>query len=435
VTGDIPKTRWERGVCGGKTAATMGRKALAYLASRPFLTEEKRRKARETLNRETAAALFEGLSMLRGTALKAAQILSMELDLFPPEVVEELRKSCHEVPPINRALARKVLGNALGGPPEAHFQAFDANAFAAASLGQVHRATARDGASLAVKIQYPGIRETIQSDMRLLRAALRAHPDRRSLEPVLAEVEVRLLEETDYRRELRSMAFFRERLGMDRVVVPAAREELSADAVLAAQYLPGRPVTDWLRTGPDQEARDRVAQTIQDLFVAGLYRLRCIHADPNPGNFLVLGDGKVGLVDFGCVKHFDDEFVSLYKQLLQDGLRKDEEGYIAVLQSLGITRHDLDSKARERIVKVSVDTSKWLSRLYKNERFDFRDVPGFIARGNKLMRQTYALRNHMNINSNFIFLHRTRYGLLRLFEQMEARVCFRNPYEWRQPSD
>ena len=234
MTGDIPRTQWERGLSGGKTAARMGRKALAYLARRPFLTEEKRLTARQTLNRETAVALFEGLSLLRGTALKAAQMLSMELDLFPPEVTEELRKSCHEVPPINRALARKVVQNALGGPPEAFFRTFDANAFAAASLGQVHRATSKDGASLAVKIQYPGIRETIQSDMRLMRTALRAHPDRRSLEPVMEEIEARLLEETDYGRELRNMAFFRERLGMDRVEVPAAWVELSADTVLAA---------------------------------------------------------------------------------------------------------------------------------------------------------------------------------------------------------
>lgn len=435
MTADIPRTLWERGLSGGKTAAKMSSKALAYLARRPFLTEEKRLTARITLNRETAAALFEGLSLLRGTALKAAQMLSMELDLFPPEVTEELRKSCHEVPPINRALARKVVQNALGGPPEAFFQTFDANAFAAASLGQVHRATTREGASLAVKIQYPGIRETIQSDMRLMRAALRAHPDRLSLEPVLAEIEARLLEETDYRRELHSMAFFRERLGMDRVAVPTAYEGLSAGTVLAADYLPGRPINDWLRTGPDQETRDRVAQTIQDLFVAGLYRLRCIHADPNPGNFLVLEGGKVGLVDFGCVKYFDDTFVSLYKELLQDSLHGDKAGYMELLQSLGITKPDLDSETMDRIFKVSVSTSQWLSQLYKDDRFDFKADPGFISRGTTLMRQTYALRSHMNINSNFIFLHRTRYGLLRLFEQMEARICFRNQYEWRQPAD
>jgi predicted unusual protein kinase regulating ubiquinone biosynthesis (AarF/ABC1/UbiB family) len=413
----------------------MGRKALLYLARRPFLSEEKRLTARQTLNRETAVALFEGLSMLRGTALKAAQMLSMELDLFPPEVTEELNKACHDVPPINRALARKVVQNALGGPPEAFFTTFDANAFAAASLGQVHRATTKEGEALAVKIQYPGIRETIHSDMRLMRAALRAHPDRRSLEPVMAEIEARLLEETDYGRELRNMAFFRERLGMDRVEVPAAWEDLSADTVLAAGYLPGMPINDWLRTGPDQKTRDRVGQTIQDLFVTGLYRLRCIHADPNPGNFLVLEGGKVGLVDFGCVKYFDDAFVSLYKELLQDGSQGDKNGYIALLQSLGITKPDLDSKARNRIFTVFVDTSKWLSQLYQDEYFDFKSIPGFIARGNQLMRQTYALRRHLNINSNFIFLHRTRYGLLRLFERMEARICFRNPYEWRQPAD
>lgn len=253
----IPTTKWARGLAGSRTAAKVSGKALKYLALKPFQTKEQRLAAKKALNRETGAVLFEGLSLLRGTALKTAQLLSLEFDIFPPEIREELQKSCHEAPPINRALVRKVLQNALGKPPEQIFQTFDSCAFAAASLGQVHRATAKDGRALAVKIQYPGIRETIENDVRMIRAVLRSLPDYRMLVPALAEIEARLLEETDYRRELDNMAFFRTRLDMNRVMVPAFRSDLSADTVLAAEYVNGQTLSGWLKTGPSQKQRDR----------------------------------------------------------------------------------------------------------------------------------------------------------------------------------
>ncbi|MHC1712227.1 MAG: ABC1 kinase family protein [Solidesulfovibrio sp.] len=430
MTADIPLTKWERGVSGGKTAARMSRKVLVYLARSPFLTEEKRLAARKTMKRETAEVLFEGLSLLRGTALKAAQLCSMEFDLFPPEVMEELKKSSHEVPPLNRALARKVVQNALGRPPEEVFRTFDSQAFAAASLGQVHRATTKEGETLAVKIQYPGIGETIQSDMQLMRSILRAMPDHRFMEPAMAEIETRLLEETDYRRELENMVFFRERLGLDRVVVPAARADLSAATVLAAEHLSGLPLNTWLKTGPDRQARDTVAQTLQDLFVAGLYRLRCIHADPNPGNFLVREDATIGLVDFGCVKRFDPEFVALYAKLPTVAMHEARDDCLSLLRALGITKPSLDKPAQDRVFEMFHETSQWLSRLCARDVFDFSANPDFIATGSRLMRQSLELQEHMDTNTDFVFLHRTRYGMLRLFEAMGARVCFRNAYEW-----
>ncbi len=161
MTETIPRSKWKRGLSGGKTAAAMGRKTLKYLARKPFLREGKREEEKSALNRENAVLLFEGLSLLKGTALKIAQLLSMEMEIFPPEITRELQKSYHKVPPLNRALVRKTVQNALGAPPESIFDAFESTAFAAASLGQVHRAVTQKGERLAVKIQYPGIRETI----------------------------------------------------------------------------------------------------------------------------------------------------------------------------------------------------------------------------------------------------------------------------------
>ncbi len=426
----IPRSKWERGLCVGKTATKLGGKTLAYLSRKPFQTRRKRTEARKALNRESAALLFQGLGLLRGTALKAAQLLSLEADVLPPEITEELKKSCHQAPPINRALARKIVGNALGKPPEDLFRDFDGQAFAAASLGQVHRAVARDGQELAVKLQYPGIRETIENDIQLLRTATWPLPDHRLLAPVLDEIEARLLEEVDYRRERENMAFFRAGLRQDPVLIPECREDLSSDTVLSAAYLSGTPLIDWLETGPGQEQRDRVAQTIQDLFVSELYRLHGIHADPNPGNYLVHPDLTVGLVDFGCVKHFDPHFVTLYSKLPAISMNGDKNDYLSLFAGFQHHAVPVSAEVEERLFEEFQATGRWLARLYREKSFDFRENPDFIPAGKHRMFVALKMRTHMDLNPNFIFLHRTRYGLLRLFERMGARVSFRNSYEY-----
>lgn len=426
---DIPRTGWERGLCAGKTAARMGGKTLGYLSRAPFQTRTGRTRSRQALNRESAALLFQGLGLLRGVALKAAQLLSLEADLLPPEITRELGKSCYQVPPINRALARKVVSAALGMPPEEAFKSFDAKAFAAASLGQVHRAVSRDGRELAVKLQYPGIRQTIETDLKMLRAAMRPLADRQLLATVLDEIEARLLEEVDYRRERENMAFFRRGLRLDRVRVPNCREDLSADTVLCADYLDGLTLIEWLQTGPTQHERDQVAQTLQDVFVASIYGLRAIHADPNPGNFLVFPDLRVGLVDFGCVKHFDERFVTLYGKLPATAMRGGRDEYLALLSDLQGKVRPADPEREETLYQSVRAVGEWLCRLYREERFDFRENQDFIAAGKRLMFSNLKQRAIMDINPDFVFLDRTRYGLLKLFERMGARVRFRNEFE------
>ncbi len=429
MTQNIPKSKWQRGLSGSKTAAKMSRKALTYLVRKPFLKEEEKKAEKKALNRENAAVLFEGLSLLKGTALKIAQMLSMEMEIFPPELTKELQKSYHQVPPINRALVRKIVHSALGEAPEEVFTTFESTAFAAASLGQVHRASTREGIQLAVKIQYPGIRETIHNDVQMLRTLWRAMPDYRTVLPAILEIETRLLEETDYHLELQNMTFFGTQLRMDRIAVPKPFERFSTETVLTAQYMEGMTLNQWLKTNPDLKKSAKVAQTLQDLFIFGLYRMKRIHADPNPGNFLISPDGRIGLVDFGCVKRFDPHFVDLYGELPRTALCGDKNDYVRLLRALKLAGPSLNPEILDRMYRIFHEIGQWLGKLYQDEYFDFKKHPDFIVAGKKLMHQAFELRRHADLNTNFIFLHRTRYGLLRLFEQMGARVCFRNPYE------
>ena len=432
MSGEPPVSKIGRALSGGRTAARVGGQMLGYYAKRPFLSDGERGAAREQAEKESARILFQGLSLLRGTALKLAQQLSLELDVFPEAVCRELARACHGVPPINRALVRKVVVGALGAPPEDCFRRFDLDAFAAASLGQVHHAVGRQNTPLAVKIQYPGIAATIDSDVRLLHQLLRPVVQNDQLRPTLEELSARLHEEIDYAQEALHLLQFAEKMRVAGVVIPQLQPELSTTTVLTTTRMPGLPLDGWLQANPDQAARDRVASRLNDLFLSGLYEHRMIHADPNPGNFIIADDLTVGLVDFGCVKHLAPAFVEDYRRLAHAAAHHDHEAHFRQMVVLGLVSAELDAPATRRLYDVSVAVGRWFGRLYADETFDFGAQRTFVREGKAVMRHFQELRRHLNINPEFIFLDRTRYGLLRIFEMMGARVRFRNRFEWEE---
>jgi predicted unusual protein kinase regulating ubiquinone biosynthesis (AarF/ABC1/UbiB family) len=430
MPGTIPDGKFKRGVITGATTARVGVNMANYLLQRPFLDEEGRDAAREKAEAESARLLFSCCAMLKGAALKAAQLLSLELELVPAAVRKEFEKSCNQVPPMNRVLARKAAANALGRDPGEVFAAFDATAFAAASLGQVHAATGPEGQPLAVKLQYPGIRQAIGDDMRLIRATLGRLPEVRRIAPVFDEIEARLLEETDYLLEAENMAFFHDKLDVDGVCVPTVWRQGCRREILCAQKLSGLPLNQWLKTNPGQEARNLVAGRLNEVFLQSLYRLGRIHADPNPGNF-VIGEGfSLGLVDFGCVKTFTPQFVALYRKLPRAMIRGDRDEYFNLLQSLRFLDARLDSKAQEAIFEAAYGFGRWLGRLYAADEFDFAAQKGYLAEGRELSRAMWAHRRHFSLNPDMVFLDRTRYGLLRIYEMLGCRIRLRNAFEW-----
>lgn len=427
---DQPTGKISRLLVGGGTAARVGGKVLGYYAKRPFMDAGNRRRAQAQMVGESARTMFKGLSLLKGTALKMAQQLSLELDLLPEPVCRELARSYHQVPPINRALVRQVIQKELGRPPEKKFAYFDANAFAAASLGQVHAAGDHNGTPLAVKIQYPGIAETIDNDLSLLRQMLRPVIPIDQLLPILNEMAARLHEEVNYCKEAENQAYFGGRLHLQGIRVPFVHPDLSTATVLTTTRLPGRPLDTWLKSNPGQDAIDHVAQKLHEIFITGLYDLHVIHADPNPGNFIIDDDLSIGLVDFGCIKRLDPDFVAHYRRLCRASAHQLAGSHFEEMVTLGLLPADLDEPVRKEIQEVGDAISSWFGRLYQNQIFDFQVHSGFIAEGKAAMSRFHHMRRHVQVNPEFIFLDRTRYGLLRLFEQMGARVCFRNPFEW-----
>jgi predicted unusual protein kinase regulating ubiquinone biosynthesis (AarF/ABC1/UbiB family) len=426
----LPTGKVGRAWSGGKTAAKVGGHILGYYAKRPFLSEQGRSKAKQRAAQNGAQTLFQGLSLLRGTALKIVQQLSLEMDMLPEAARRELAKAYHQVPPINRALVRKVVQDALGRPPEAAFKRFDLDAFAAASLGQVHYAENAQGEPLAVKIQYPGIAETIDNDVSLLRQLLRPMVQREQLMPSLNEVADRLREEVNYSQEAENAAYFADHLNVEGVRVPKVHARLSGPAVLSTDLMPGKPLDQWLLDRPGQAAKDRMAQKLQDIVIKGIYELNVIHADPNPGNFIISDDETIGLVDFGCIKRLDPDFVSQYGQLVRAAAHDRSEQHVAQIVEMGVVSSDLTAPVLEEIRSITNEAGRWFSRLFAANHFDFGSQPDFMADGKAVMRRYHHLRHHLNFDPKFIFLDRTRYGLWRIFELMGARVRFRNPYEY-----
>ena len=218
-------------------------------------------------------------------------------------------------------------------------------------------------------------------------------------------------------------------------MIPGLFPETTARTVLSMEFIEGMPLNEWLKTGPDQAARDEIARILQKIFLRGLYELQCLHADPNPGNFIIGQDLSVGLVDFGCVKRLDPVFTDLYSQLPRVVMTNDLDGHFQLLLSMKAVREDMEAEAKDRVIGVLYQTGKWLSRLFRDEYFDFSTEGDFMAQGKALMYDFYRIRNDVDINPDILFLNRTRYGLIRVFEMLKARVRFRNPYEWGNASE
>ena len=282
---------------------------------------------------------------------------------------------------MNRALVRKAIVSNLGRPPEELFASFEPMAFAAASLGQVHRAVAHSGEPLAVKIQYPGIGTTICNDIQMIKALLFPLPEYQLLRPVLKEIEERLLEETDYEQEARHLLFFKAHLKAEKIQVPALFAETSCRNILSQSRQEGIPLDEWLSHAPSQEQRDIVARRLNLIYLQGLYKLNCIHADPNPGNFLIGPDLGISLVDFGCIKCFDRSFVDLYRQLPRMALVGTTREVWDLIQAFGMFGSNPDKAAETTISDLYMKIGKWFAKLYEQEYFDFGANPDFIEEG------------------------------------------------------
>ncbi len=381
-----------------------------------------RGQARPAPGAGASRVMLQALLELRGAALKVAQFLSLEDDLLPDGAAQQLARACHAVPPMGPDYARLVLRRQIG-PIEQHFASFDATPFAAASLGQVHAATTHAGQAVAVKIQYPGMPDTVRSDLRLLRRAVGLLPHAAHYRRLLGEMEARLLEECDYHQEAAALAWFGQKLVLPGVTVAQVLPDLCAGAVLTTARLPGLHLDAWLATQPSQAVRDRAAQALYDSFVQSLHQLGRLHADPNPGNLLFDDGGHIGLLDFGCTRWITPDYQAIVTRIWRAAVAGDDTAAHQVYRAMGLFAALPAAEGWQLDQAVMRPFRQWLAQPLRSASFDFGAQPGFVAEGRRRFVRTLQQHALVGIRPEFVLVNRSLYGLFRLFERLGARVC------------
>ena len=417
---DFPASKLERSGLFAKTGLKVGKNYAQYLMDRATGTDDPEARKQE-LNAQNARDLFEEFTRLRGTALKLAQSMSMDTGLLPDEFMEVMAEAQYSVPPMNKALVRKRVRDGLGRFPELLFDEFEPEAMAAASLGQVHRARLDDGRAVAVKVQYPNVRETIESDLSVARTLFERLIQANGIDAHFEEVKARLQEETDYLNEAQNIDHFAEQYDGERLVVPRPVPDRTAETVLTMTHVEGQHLDSFLDAAPSQDERNHFGQLLWDFLheqVAG--NARTLHADTHPGNFLFREDGRLGVIDFGCVKTFPQQFRDDMLRLFRARMADDGDAITRLLHTLDILHDDLPADTRAELRQFFDEYGSLIVDPYRQSSFDFGD-PDFRNRLQDCFEQASRLRTAAG-SPHFIFLNKALVGILNLLTQLGAQV-------------
>lgn len=422
---NIPRGRLSRLSQFGRLAGSVAGGMMAEGVRR--LADGERPQLRDMLlTPANVGKIADRLSHLRGAAMKLGQIISMDAgDLLPAELTQimaKLRDNAHHMPP---AQLQKVLVSEWGTNWRAGFSQFDLRPIAAASIGQVHRAVTRDGRVLAIKVQYPGVRDSIDADVDNVATLLKMSgtlPRTINIAPLLAEAKRQLAEEADYQREGDQMTLFGRLLAdAPEVVVPALDHELTTARILAMTYLEGRPIES-LETAP-QADRDLAMQTLMRLVLRELFEFGVMQTDPNFANYRIQPEtGRLVLLDFGAARPVDAATANGYRELLRAGMAGDR---VAVRKAalvagfIGSAVVDRHSDGVDRIIDVI------LGEMNRPGLFDFGDrkfVAALRDQGMAIAADTSAW--HIP-PTGVLFAQRKISGTALLAARLKARVDIR----------
>lgn len=420
----IPVTKVQRASKFLSAGAKIGTNYLKHYGKQLVTGETDR----DQLHADNAKDIYNSLSELKGGALKVAQMLSMDRNLLPTAYQQKFAMAQYSAPPLSYPLVVKTFQKYFDKSPDKIFDTFTTKAVNAASMGQVHQATLK-GKKLAVKIQYPGVGDSVKSDLAMVKPiALTMF----KLNPVeynefIQEVESRMLEETDYTLELkRSMELSEKSKGIKNILFPTYYPEYSSPRVLTMDWLEGKPLGQALKEEIPLEARNTLGQAMWDFYHFQMHTLRAVHADPHPGNFIITPDYKLGIIDFGCVKEIPVDFYNTYFQLLEGNVLSDAAVQKKVFSDLRFVYPEDTAKEKEFFTGIFVKLVELLSRPFRSEQFDFADNAYFdelFSFGEQLstMKELRDSKRARGV-SDAVYINRTYFGLYTILHDLKATI-------------
>ena len=387
------------------------------------------------IQQRTADQVFRVLGELKGGAMKFGQALSIFEAALPENLVSPYRATLTRLqeaaPPLPAATVHRVLANAMGSDWRDQFLAFDDTAAAAASIGQVHRAVWHDGREAAVKIQYPGAGDALLGDLAQIARLGRvfgAFMPGLDTKPLLGELRARVAEELDYCLEGAAQQAFADAFDGDPdIVVPQVLAR--SDRVLVTEWIEGVPLSRIISHG-DQDARDRAGRLLVRFLFSGPTRAGLLHADPHPGNFRLMPDGRLGVLDFGAVNRLPDGLPEPIGRLLRIGLAGDADGLLAGLRAEGFVRET-----------TRIDPDRLLAYLLpfvepitvEEFRFSRAWLRRQAVRVADPRSPAYPTGLQLNLPPSYLLIHRVWMGGVGVLCQLEATGRWRAELEHLLP--
>lgn len=420
----IPTTKIQRASKLMQTGAKVGVNYIKYYSDKLVNSNED---AKERLNKNNAEDIYDGLKSLKGSALKVAQMLSMEKSILPQAYVEKFSLAQFSVPPLSPPLVIKSFKKYFGKHPNELYDTFNATSVNAASIGQVHKAF-KDGKELAVKIQYPGVAESISSDLAIVKpiAIKMFNIKGKDSDKYFKEVEDKLIEETNYILEIeQSKAIAEACKHIPNLEFPKYYEELSSERIITMDWMHGEHLSEFVAHNNNQELSNKLGQALWDFYMFQMHSLRKVHADPHPGNFLVSKQGNLIALDFGCIKAVPEEFYIPYFELAKKENINNPKVFREKMFELEILRPDDSNEELEFFSGMFHDMLSLFTQPFHVDTFDFSDAEFFgkIAElGQKYSKNTELRKMNGNRGSkHFIYINRTFFGLYNLMFDLKAK--------------
>lgn len=420
----IPTSKIERATKLVQTGAKVGVNYLKYYGEKMVNSDL----SRDKLNENNAEDIYDGLKSLKGSALKVAQMLSMDKSFLPQAYVEKFSLSQFSVPPLSAPLVLKTFKANFGKTPYEIFDEFNPNSVNAASIGQVHSAV-KDNKRLAVKIQYPGVANSISSDLALVKPiAIRMfNLQGKDSDKYFQEVEDKLTEETNYLLELQqSQEVVAACQKIENLVFPTYYPEFSSEKIITMDWMSGIHISEFAAKNSDQVIADQLGQALWDFYMYQIHILRKVHADPHPGNFLVNDNNQLVAIDFGCMKQIPAEFYIPYFELISKDVIDNTALFSKKLFELEILREDDSAAEVDYFTSLFYDLLSLFTQPFQTETFDFSNEEFFenIAKlGERFSKDTNLRKMNGNRGSkHFIYMNRTFFGLYNLMFDLKSKI-------------